>query len=112
MSYYSFRPRKTFNADLARLGKLDPSIIDDILEAIDILLNGDVLPKEYRDHNLQRKYAGYREFHVRDTPKGAKPTKTNDVLVIYKIDHQDLVLVAVRAGSHNILFNKGYRKNK
>ncbi|EDX42592.1 addiction module toxin, RelE/StbE family protein [Limosilactobacillus reuteri] len=95
MSYYSFRPRKTFNADLARLGKLDPSIIDDIHEAIDILLNGDALPKEYRDHNLQRKYAGYREFHVRDTPKGAKPTKTNDVLVIYKIDHQDLVLVAV-----------------
>ena len=40
MSYYSFRPRKTFNADLARLGKLDPSIIDDIHEAIDILLNG------------------------------------------------------------------------
>ena len=62
MSYYSFRPRKTFNADLARLGKLDPSIIDDIHEAIDILLNGDVLPKEYRDHNLQRKYARLKQI--------------------------------------------------
>ncbi len=112
MSYYSFRPRKTFNNDLSHLGKLDSSIIDDIREAIDILLKGDQLPKEYKDHELQRKYSGYREFHVRDTPKGTRPSETNDVLVIYKIDHQDLVLVAVKAGTHNLLFRNSYHKNK
>lgn len=112
MFHYSFRPRKTFNADLTHLGKLDPSIIDDVHAAIDILLSGDDLPREYKDHPLQRKYAGYRGFHVRDTPKGVKPSETNDVLVIYKIDHQDLVLIAVRAGSHNILFSNSYRKSK
>lgn len=112
MPHYSFRPRKTINADLAYLGRIDPSIIDDIREAVDILLNGDVLPQEYKDHELQRKYSGYREFHVRDTPKGKRPSETNDVLVIYKIDHQDLVLVAVRTGSHSVLFNNPYHKHK
>lgn len=112
MPHYFFRPRKTFNADLEYLGRLDPSIIDEIREAIDILLNGDALPKEYKDHGLQRKYTGYREFHVRDTPKGVQPSATNDVLVIYKIDHQDLVLVAVRTGSHSFLFRNSYHKNK
>ena len=112
MPSYYFRPRNTFNADLAYLGKLDSSIIDDLRAAIDILLSGDNLPKEYQDHDLHRKYAGSREFHVRDTPRGAKSSEINDVLVIYKIDHQDLILVAVRAGSHSKLFCNSYRKNK
>ncbi|WP_251576288.1 type II toxin-antitoxin system YafQ family toxin [Limosilactobacillus agrestimuris] len=112
MPKYSFRPRKTFNNDLNYLGKIDPSIIDDIREPIEILLNGDELPEEYNDHNLKRKYAGYREFHVRDTPKGGTPSETNDVLVIYKKDVQDLILVAVRTGSHSKLFNNSYRKNR
>ena len=30
-----FRPRATFNADLKRLGRIDPTIIDDVRSAID-----------------------------------------------------------------------------
>lgn len=112
MSRYAFRPRKTFNSDLSYLGKLDPSIIDDIREYIEILLNGDELPKEFNDHKLERKYTGYREFHVRDTPKKGTPSEINDVLVIYRKDDQDLILIAVRTGSHKKLFNSSYRKNK
>lgn len=112
MFRYAFRPRKTFNNDLSYLGKLDPSIIDDIREAVEILLNGDELPKEFKDHQLERKYAGYREFHVRDTPKKGTPSETNDVLVIYKKDAQDLVLIAIRTGSHKKLFGGSYRKNR
>lgn len=109
---YQFRPRKTFNQDLMYLGRVDPSIIDDIRAAIEILLSGDKLPAEYNDHQLSRKYAGYREFHLRDTPAGTKASETNDVVVIYKVNDQDLILVAVRAGSHDRLFSGAYRKSK
>lgn len=34
MTKLSFRPRATFNADLKRLGRLDPSIIDEVRETI------------------------------------------------------------------------------
>ena len=112
MATYNYRPRPSFERDLSRLGRLDPTIIDDIAEAIDILRSGDNLPEEYRDHELKRKYDGYNEFHVRDTPEGQQPTDTNDVVVIYKKDYQDLVVIGVRAGSHKIVFGGAYRKNK
>ncbi|GHV96885.1 hypothetical protein lacNasYZ03_09750 [Lactobacillus nasalidis] len=69
MAKLRFRPRATFNADLKRLGRLDPTIIDDIRAAIDEILETGSLPDEYGDHPLKRRLAGYREFHVRDTPK-------------------------------------------
>ncbi|NRN90427.1 hypothetical protein IMAU30156_01293 [Lactobacillus helveticus] len=53
---------------MRRLGKLDPTIIDDVRAAIEELLETGTLSEEYRDHPLKRRLAGYREFHVRDTP--------------------------------------------
>lgn len=82
MPSYSFRPRKTFNANLAYPGKLDSSVTDDHRAAIDILLSGDKFPKEYRDHDLKRKDAGYREFHVWDTQEGIKFSEFSNVLVV------------------------------
>lgn len=104
MSKLRFRPRATFNADLKRLGRIDPKIIDEIKYAIDEILETGALPKEYADHSLKRRLSGYREFHVRDTPKGEQPSDINDVIVIWYIEHNDLVVVGVRAGSHNRLF--------
>ena len=105
MSKLRFRPRATFNADLKRLARLDPTIIDDIRDAIDEILETGTLPKEYGDHPLKRRLAGYREFHVRNTPKGVQPSEVNDVLVIWYVERHDLVAVAVRAGSHERLFH-------
>ena len=110
--HYQFKPRKTFNQDLASLGQIDPTIIDDVRAAIAILLNGDSLPAEFRDHDLKRKYAGYREFYLRDTPLGTAPNAKNDVVVIYKVKDQDLVLIAIRIGSHNRLYRGAYHKSK
>jgi len=31
---------------------------------IDLLLKGDLMPSEYRDHPLKDSFAGYRECHV------------------------------------------------
>ncbi|MCV3326543.1 type II toxin-antitoxin system YafQ family toxin, partial [Pediococcus pentosaceus] len=53
---------------------------------------------------------------LRDTPKNKTPSETNDVLVVYTIDKDELVLIGIRVGSHDRLFpgknrSKGYRKN-
>ncbi|MFC0294552.1 type II toxin-antitoxin system mRNA interferase toxin, RelE/StbE family [Lactobacillus rodentium] len=58
------------------------------------------IKEDFHDHELIGNYAGYREFHLRDTPKGYHPSEINNILVIYKINNQDLVLVAVDIGSH------------
>ena len=104
MGKLQFRPRATFNADLKRLGRIDPTIIDDVRAAIDELLETGTLPLEYRDHQLKRRLSGYREFYIRDTPKGQHPTESNDVVVIWYIERNELVAVGVRVGSHDRLF--------
>lgn len=109
---YKFRPRKSFERSLGYLAKLDDTIVDETRDAIRILLSGDTLSEEYHDHDLTGYYAGYREFHLRDTPKGSQPTEINDVVIIYKIKDQDLILAAVDIGSHLKLFNGRYRKPK
>ena len=99
-----FRPRATFNADLKRLGRLDPTIIDEVRAAIETLLETGALPAEYGDHPLKRRLAGYREFHVRDTLPCEQPSDTNDVLVIWYRERNEVVAVGVRVGSHARLF--------
>lgn len=108
---YQFKPRKVFERSLTYLGRLDPSIIDEVKDAIRILLNGDKLPGEFRDHALEGNLANYHDFHLRDTPKGQQPTETNDVVVIYKFEEQDLVLVAIDIGSHKKMFSNQNRKH-
>lgn len=62
------------------------------------------MPAEYGDHPLKRRLAGYREFHVRDTLPGEQPSDTNDVLVIWYRERNEVVAVGVRVGSHARLF--------
>ena len=104
MARLQFRPRATFNADLKRLGRLDPTIIDDVRAAIDELLENGVLPDEYDDHPLKRRLAAYRQFHVRDTTHGKHPNDIHDVLVIWYVERNELIAVGVRVGSHDRLF--------
>lgn len=101
MGKLQFRSRATFNADLKRLGRIDPTIIDDVRAAIEEILETVMLPLEYRDHQLKRRLSGYREFHVRDTEQ---PTESNDVVVIWYIERNELVAVGVRVESHDRLF--------
>lgn len=101
MNKLKFKPRSTFNADLKRLAVLDRSIVDEVRAAIDLLLEDHQLPEEFNDHQLSRRMTGYHEFHLRDTPKGKQSTEINDVLVVYTIDENELVLIGIRAGSHD-----------
>jgi len=104
MSRLRFKPRATFTADLKRLSNLDRTIVVEIKAAIAVLLEEQTLPAEFKDHRLSRRLAGYREFHLRDTPNGKNPSDCNDVLVVYSIDTDTLILIGIRVGSHHRLF--------
>ena len=78
---------------------------------INLLLENGHLLTEYQEHALKRRWTGYIECHLRDTPSGSTPSATNDVLMIYRWDLDTLVLIGVRVGSHRQLFN-GLNSNK
>ncbi|MCL2679545.1 MAG: type II toxin-antitoxin system YafQ family toxin [Dehalococcoidia bacterium] len=67
------------------LSKLD-AVIDD-------LVAGKVPAAGMNDHALRGNYKGHRECHIEP-----------DWLLIYRISHDDLILTAVRTGTHSDLF--------
>lgn len=105
MSKLRFRPSKDFNIELKKLAKIDKSIIEEVKDAIDTLLENHELPSEFKDHPLKRELSDYREFHIRDTPKNKKPSKINDVIITYSINYGDLVLTAIHIGTHKQIFH-------
>ena len=62
---------------------------------IDLLLAGDLMPPEYRDHRLKGNYNDYRECHV---------AGESDWLLIYKKYNDKLILVFTATGTHADLF--------
>ncbi len=62
---------------------------------VDILVRGEPLPKEYRDHELSGGWKGFRECHI-----------LPDWLLIYKIEKNILTLTLSRTGTHSDLFDK------
>ena len=62
-------------------------------DVLSLLVKGEELPQEYRDHPLIGNYAGVRECHIK-----------SDWLLIYKMDDNDLTVIAMRTGSHSDLF--------
>ena len=69
--------------------------MEKIKAVIAILLENKPLPLKNKDHALVGDYAGFRECHV-----------LPDWLLIYKIDNDELVLIAFRTGTHADLFSK------
>ncbi|MCL2736031.1 MAG: type II toxin-antitoxin system YafQ family toxin [Propionibacteriaceae bacterium] len=64
--------------DLASLGAV-----------VDALQREKPLPVSNRDHALVGDYAGHRECHIQP-----------DWLLIYRIDHGELILILQRTGTH------------
>jgi len=60
---------------------------------IDAIASGLELNKKYRDHQLGGELKAYRECHI-----------LNDLLLIYRIQKNELVLVLIDIGSHSQLF--------
>lgn len=62
-------------------------------EVIDALAQGKKLDPKHRDHELTGDLAGFRECHIQ-----------NDILLMYEIVENKLILVLVDLGSHSDLF--------
>ncbi len=86
---------KKFEKSLARLikGGLKKSVQKEIIETIDLIAGGTLLPSVYKDHQLHGEYAEYRECHVQ-----------GDLLLMYQVFNTELVLLMVNVGSHNDFF--------
>jgi len=89
MKYSVFRTASFKNA----YKKLHASHQELVLNVVAKLTNGEVLDEKYKDHLLIGNYKGCRECHL-------KP----DLLLIYRINHDEVELVLVEVGKHSSLF--------
>lgn len=64
-----------------------------VKEVIDILSKGETLPPKYSNHPLKGKYKGYYDCHV-----------LPDLVLIYKIEKDRLVLILFDIETHSNLF--------
>lgn len=58
-----------------------------------MLAQEEALPEKYHDHELTGNYFGHSECHI-----------APDWLLIYRIEVGEMLLTAVRTGSHSDLF--------
>lgn len=81
-----------FKKDLKRVRKQgkDLNLLQNVLQ---MLLDENELDVKYRDHALTGNYVGFRECHIQP-----------DWLLVYMINHDELILTASRTGSHSDLF--------
>lgn len=81
-----------FKKDFKRLVKrgYDMHLLEKVIE---LLVQQQPLPEQYRDHPLIGNYRGCRECHI-----------TPDWLLIYEIKENELLLYLTRTGTHSDLF--------
>ena len=87
-----FETTALFRRDYKRIVKrnYDLSLMDAVVQT---LLEKKSLNAKHRDHALSGNYSGHRECHI-----------TNDWLLIYRVDRNNLILIATRTGTHSDLF--------
>lgn len=89
---YEVKFTNQFKKDLKKI-KRQGKNIEKLLSVIEKLADGQQLERSYRDHELVGNYKGCRECHVEP-----------DLLLIYEVFEDTLVLMAYRTGSHSELF--------
>ncbi len=67
--------------------------IDLLVDILDRLSKGETLPEFNKDHQLKGEWKDFRECHIEP-----------DWLLIYRIEKDELLLVATATGSHADLF--------
>ncbi len=83
------RFRKALKRSL-RSGRFDRQKLERV---VNVLASGKKLEESYQDHELSAELVGHRECHL-----------GFDLLLIYRIENNNLVLVLVGLGSHDDLF--------
>jgi len=73
--------------------KHDKKFLLELGKILDILAKGKNLPDKNLNHPLIGEFKGCFEYHI-------KP----DILLIYKIEKSELIILLLRVGSHSNLF--------
>ena len=68
--------------------------MDLLVDVLDKLSKGASLPQSNKDHQLKGEWKNFRECHIEP-----------DWLLIYRIDENELLLIATATGSHADLFD-------
>jgi len=87
--HYTKQFQKSFNKILSS-GKVKRIEVESV---VDMLSKGEKLSEIYRNHKLHGEYMGYEECHIK-----------GDLVLIYKIEKEQLILVLIDLGSHSELF--------
>jgi len=92
---YLIRKTKTFEKSFRKIRNsgTKKSVLRDLGFVINYLASGKNLPLVYKDHKLSGEFLTLRECHIQ-----------GDLLLIYKIEKENLILVLVDIGSHSQLF--------
>ena len=83
---------KTFINDLSK-AKFADAQFEKFIKYLSLLQNDQPLPEEALDHALIGDWADFREFHL-----------GGDLLIIYKVNEEELEIVLTRIGTHSKLF--------
>lgn len=89
---YRIEVSNKFKQSLKKLrkGGINLKPINDV---INILSKGEILPAKYKNHPLRGKLKGYYDCHV-----------LPDLVLIYKIEKERLVLILLDIDTHSNLF--------
>jgi mRNA interferase YafQ len=92
---YQVIASKQYQKALKKLVKagLKKKVEEEIKDVIKLLASKKKLGAEYQDHQLQGELREYRECHIQ-----------GDLLLVYQIIKDELVLVLVNIGTHSDLF--------
>ena len=94
---YQIKRTKLFEKSYKKIknsGILKPQIIKTLENVIDSLKNSQKLDKKFKDHQLIGELKEFRECHIKD-----------DLLLVYKIEDSELILILVDIGSHTSVFS-------
>lgn len=97
MSKYQLVTTSSFKKDYKKLFKRNYNM-QHLQVVVDMLLDGEQLPEQYKDHNLSGNWKGYKECHIEP-----------DWLLIYQIYEDKLILSLIRTGTHSDLFGNKNR---
>lgn len=86
---FKIKTSSKYRKDLKNLSAQDKEALNIVIKK---LIIGDKLDPKYKDHSLSGELKGLRDCHI-------KP----DLILIYKIDNNVLMLYLLRAGNHNNL---------
>ena len=81
-----------FKKDLKRAKKREKNV-GRLKEIMDLVANGDPIPKNLKEHALSGNWSHHRELHIEP-----------DWLLVYRYKNEKSIIIFVRTGSHSDLF--------